>query len=402
VLFAEWLASLQGQLDVETLRTYEVTYCGKHWPAHYSTLADMCSRMARERYRTARLKVATAKTVKKETWSQDKFLRWCEERELIPEEMLPRRLRWNKGTLGTRTGRQREHARQLTEVDVVTFLGELPAWREVGGRAVKKKPFPVRDRYLFGYETGFRPATLDGLVWADWVDPSALRVRDEVDKIRFGRIVPLSVPAKNALLRVQFESRERGLPTGPQDAIFGKHRSGKTIAKAAKAAGLDGVAPYDLRHARATHLADAGAPITGIGYLVGHRQATTTNRYLHQSERAARLALGTDNSSGNPVRTANTEEKTGWPTGSDPATSGATRQLPAAGDSVITPDRKPVSGTDAAQNRLGGPDAEVGPDTREAFAEAILGPRGATKPWLYEAACGLVCRRPDVVTGGAS
>ena len=319
-LYAEWLSTLEGTLDVETIKTYETTYCGKHWLAHYGSIEDMVSEVARERYRTARLRAATKQTVQKETWVQDKFLRWCKKHGVIGA--VPPALEWEQSTLGTRTGPQRERPRELDEAQVRAFIDALPAWREVGKRARLKKPFPVRDRYLFAYEAGLRPATVDALLWRDWDGASTLLIRREADKVRYGREVPLSVPAKNALGRVRFEARERGLPAGPTDPIFGKHRSGKTIAKAAKAVGLDGVAPYDLRHARATHMADSGAALTGIGYLVGHKQATTTNRYLHGSQKAAEEALS--RSSREP--TQNGASETGWPTGIGPATTGATRQ----------------------------------------------------------------------------
>lgn len=371
VLFAEWLSSLVGTLDVETLRTYETTYCGKHWLDHYDTLSDMCSRVARERYRSARLKLATAKTVKKETWVQDKFLQWCESNDLIAAESVPRRLKWSKSTLGTRTGKQREHARHLSTADVGAFLHALPEWREVGKRALKKKPFPVRDRYVFAYETGLRPATLDELVWADWTG-ATLRIRDEVDKIRYGREVPLSNVARGALQRVLVGANTRSLPTGNADTIFGKHRSGKTIARVAKIAGLDGVAPYDLRHARATHMADSGAAITGIGFLVGHRQATTTNRYLHQSERAAILALGTGNHSDNPVRTGNDAPEVGWPTGLEPATSGATRQQSRDAAPRNKPLETAVSGTETTKDCSGRSGEPSGSNMREADGGSIL------------------------------
>lgn len=318
-LYAEWLSTLEGTLDVETIKTYETIYCGKHWPAHYGSIEDMVSEVARERYRTARLRAATKQTVQKETWVQDKFLRWCKKHGVIGA--VPPALEWESGTLGTRTGRQRERPRELDEAQVQAFLSSLPAWREVGKRARIKRPYPVRDRYVFAYEAGLRPATLDALVWLDW-QGDTLNIRREADKVRYGRAVPLSEEARKALRRVQEGRSARGLPLGGMNPIFGKHRSGKTIAKAAKAAGLDGVAPYDLRHARATHLADSGAALTGIGYLVGHKQATTTNRYLHASQRAAEEAL----SRSSKDHTQNGAEKEGWPRGFEPPTTGATRQ----------------------------------------------------------------------------
>jgi integrase len=319
-LWAEWLASLVGTLDVETLRTYETTYVGKHWPDYYKSIAEMCSDVARERYRSARLKLATARTVKKETWVQDKFLRWCRQLKIIGE--TPARLEWDKRMLGTRTGPQREVARELTTGQVVAVLAVLPEWMETGKRALRKQPYPIRDRFVFAYETSLRPATLSEIVWADWNESDGrLVIRPSVDKTRFGRSVPLSEEAQAALGRVRAGYNARGLVVGPLTPIFGKHLYRKTLKRAAVAAGLDGVAPYDFRHARATHLADAGASLTGIGHILGHKQATTTSRYLHGSMRAAEAAL----SRSITIPSLEASEKAGWPTGLEPATSGATK-----------------------------------------------------------------------------
>lgn len=317
-LWAEWLASLVGTLDVETLKTYETIYVGKHWPDHYDKLSDMCSEAARERYRSARLKKATASTVKKETWTQDKFLRWCKKNKAIGE--TPARLEWDKRTLGTRTGKQRVKVRRLTKAQVAAFLAALPEWRETGRRATKNKPYAIRGRFVFMYETSLRPATLNELRWSDWTGQTLI-IRDESDKVRFGREVPLTAVATRVLEMVREEAAARGVRTAEADLIFGKHLYRKTIARAAKKAGVDGVAPYDLRHARATHLADDGASLTGIGHILGHKQATTTSRYLHGSMRAAEEAL-----SRSPTQpTQNDASKPGWPTGLEPATTGATR-----------------------------------------------------------------------------
>lgn len=289
-LLGEWLATLEGTLDPETLKTYETTYAGKHWIAHFDTVEDMCSEVARERYRSARLKSALAETVKKETWVQDKFLRWCKTHGVISQ--VPPALVWESTTLGTRTGKQRKHPRDLSQEQIERFLAALPPWFTVGKRALEKKPYPIRDRFIFAYETGLRPATISALIWSDWLG-ATLRIRAEADKIRYGREVPLSARARKALDNVAWEAALRGLPVVPDAPIFGAHAYAKTLKRAAKAVGLEGVAPYDLRHGRSTHLADAGAAITGIGFLVGHKQATTTNRYLHQSRKAAEAALAT-------------------------------------------------------------------------------------------------------------
>jgi hypothetical protein len=48
---------------------------------------------------------------------------------------------------------------------------------------------------------------------------------------------------------------------------------------------------YDFRHARLTDLVSRSGDLTGVAYLAGHKNVTTTNRYVHPSRRAAERVL---------------------------------------------------------------------------------------------------------------
>lgn len=143
--------------------------------------------------------------------------------------------------------------------------------------------------YVLAWETALRPATLDALEAPGDYQPGAayLRIRNEVDKARFGRELPLSAEARVVLDAVCPAS-------GP---IFGKHQSrARHFAEAVAASGVGegkpgNVTPYDLRHARLTDLTGDGAELTGVSYLAGHKHLSTTSMYLKGSLKAAERAL---------------------------------------------------------------------------------------------------------------
>ena len=112
-----------------------------------------------------------------------------------------------------------------------------------------------------------------------------LVITDDIDKVRFGRELPLTDVA-----RVALESACAG--NGP---IFGDRNYRDQLKKAAarvlppeKAKTFTG---YDLRHARATQWAETGN-LVGVAYLLGHKQVTTTNKYARPNWAAAKRVLG--------------------------------------------------------------------------------------------------------------
>ena len=78
--------------------------------------------------------------------------------------------------------------------------------------------------------------------------------------------------------------------------IFPKFAWRYPLRTAALAAGLEPdrasqVKPYDFRHSVATELTERSGNLLGVGYLLGHRHATTTNQYVHARRRAAESVL---------------------------------------------------------------------------------------------------------------
>ena len=113
-----------------------------------------------------------------------------------------------------------------------------------------------------------------------------LIIRDEVDKNRFGRELPLSDAARAAFDSVCPES----------DLIFGRHDCIMHLRRAAKAAGIDAhraerISDYDFRHSAATHLGRSSDNLPGVKYLLGHKQPATTARYMRPQKDAAAQVL---------------------------------------------------------------------------------------------------------------
>ncbi len=94
----------------------------------------------------------------------------------------------------------------------------------------------------------------------------------------------------------------RGLdPSGnpfPSDAYVFGDRLGKRATSirtawenAREAAGLTGFQLRDLRHEAASRFEEAGVLTTDVSKFLGHRNLSTTTRYLNTTSRRLRLAL---------------------------------------------------------------------------------------------------------------
>lgn len=281
-MLALYLAAISTTHDVETVKTYEayarrfVGFFGNSLnQIHKATLGD---------YQRRRLGEVMAGTVRKERSFLSGFLAWCTEQGIVTEEYLPAWPKLPKRATGVRVGPQRAEPVPVTPEQVRDFLLALPAW----SKPRMGEAHAIRARFVVAYETGLRPATLDVLsVPEHWRPGQAyLEVRDEDDKARFGRRVPLSPMALAAL-----EATVHGRAS--VGTIFGRHDYRDAVERARKAAGLpEHFAPYDLRHGRIQHLLDAGTGPRAVMALVGHKLMTTTNAYVRGDERAAEKAVG--------------------------------------------------------------------------------------------------------------
>ena len=270
-LASAWIASLA--LRPKTVGNYEEFTV--RWMRSLSSWDDA----ALAAYARGRLREALSKTIKSELSAMRGLVSWLvevgelEQAPLVPS--LP------KSALGTPSKRRtRVAAPTLSKREVTAFLKRLPDVSLRDG-------WWVRPRCEFLYLSSLRPSTVDALsVPEHWMPGSRfLNITSEIDKEGFAREQPLSRRAVAILTRC---APEKGV-------IFGEHKYFRYVRRAAKGTLTDAKAAIftgqHLRSARATHLLDSGASLTGAQYLLGHTRASTTARYLRPSKKEALKAL---------------------------------------------------------------------------------------------------------------
>ncbi|MEY4392271.1 MAG: hypothetical protein RLZZ544_980 [Actinomycetota bacterium] len=177
------------------------------------------------------------------------------------------------------------------DVDTIASLvstedESAPEWRRARDRAVLE--------ILYG--SGLRVSEVCGLTLQSLGNNgTTVRVMGKGSK---ERIVPLSNQATRAVERWSKVRRE--LVTEKKVATLFLTARGNAITRrdvarllddAAERVGLPGgTHPHALRHSFATHLMDNGADTRSIQELLGHSDASTTQRYTHVSKEKLRLA----------------------------------------------------------------------------------------------------------------
>jgi integrase/recombinase XerD len=112
------------------------------------------------------------------------------------------------------------------------------------------------------------------------------------------RFVPIAKSARRYIL--QYLNVRISPVKGHEDFLFlnnrGKHLTRAmvftVIRKAATQAGIEKkISPHTLRHSFATHLVENGADISTVQQMLGHANITTTERYLHMSNKHLKKSL---------------------------------------------------------------------------------------------------------------
>jgi integrase/recombinase XerC len=137
------------------------------------------------------------------------------------------------------------------------------------------------------YGAGVRVGELAG-VDVDDVDlgERTVRVLGKGDK---ERVVPFGVPAARAVRRWLDVGRPAlvtarsgaALLVGDRGGRWGPRQVREAVHRLAAAAGVDDVAPHDLRHSAATHLLAGGSDLRSVQEILGHSSLATTQRYTH-------------------------------------------------------------------------------------------------------------------------
>jgi integrase len=137
--------------------------------------------------------------------------------------------------------------------------------------------------------TGARRGEIEGLKWSE-VDFQFAMLRKETSKTG-AKVIPL---ARSAL---QILDEQRQWTSGNQPWVFPALRGeghfdglGKEWSRIRKLAKLDDVRVHDLRHTFASVGAGGGIGLPLIGGILGHRQASTTQRYAHLADTPLRAA----------------------------------------------------------------------------------------------------------------
>jgi len=151
---------------------------------------------------------------------------------------------------------------------------------------------------LLGGEAGLRCGEMMALQWTDidlgkrqlWVKRSEWKGKVTVPKGGRARLVPLTSRLAEALRSHRHLKGERVLTEDDGQPLTQKVVQ-VCVRRAARLANLENRGVHILRHTFCSHLAMRGAPARAIQELAGHKDMSTTQRYMHLSPRAIEDAI---------------------------------------------------------------------------------------------------------------
>jgi integrase/recombinase XerD len=148
------------------------------------------------------------------------------------------------------------------------------------------------------YSCGLRVSELTKLNISDlFFEKGLVRVFGKGDKLRW---VPIADDTQKLISEYLKKRRKENAAKGHEDRLFLNNRGREitrvmvyTIVKnAALYANINKrISPHTLRHSFATHLVENGADIQLVQHMMGHASITTTERYIHMSQRHLKEAV---------------------------------------------------------------------------------------------------------------
>jgi integrase len=158
---------------------------------------------------------------------------------------------------------------------------------------------------LMTLQTGCRLSELKKLRWAQVnLKEGYISLIGEETKTHRRRNIPLSEPAKEELLKLITNAKKTDKHGQPSGLVFpGRDDPNKTLDihkafnSAVKRAGLDNLPGsgklriHDLRHCCGSALVMNGVDLETIRKLLGHRDISTTQRYLHVIDEHTKSAI---------------------------------------------------------------------------------------------------------------
>jgi integrase/recombinase XerD len=142
------------------------------------------------------------------------------------------------------------------------------------------------------YSCGLRVSEVTKLKCSDlFFEKRLIRVRGKGNKLRW---VPIANSSCEMIKYYLKNVRHKSPSIGFEDIVFLNNRGKELtrvmiftiVKKASFMANIKKkISPHTLRHSFATHLVENGADIQLVQHMLGHSSITTTERYIHMSQR---------------------------------------------------------------------------------------------------------------------
>jgi integrase/recombinase XerD len=174
------------------------------------------------------------------------------------------------------------------EVEAMLKGAQMLKAAQAGVQTARAQALAIRDRAMLEllYAGGLRVSEVAGARLEDLkLELGYILVRGKGDK---ERMVPLGVPAQQALQRYLSESRQLLTRKKSSPLLFvgrggrrlTRQRVWQLVGQASRAAGRH-ASPHMLRHSCATHMVENGADLRTVQTILGHADVSTTQIYTH-------------------------------------------------------------------------------------------------------------------------